>query len=83
MEERKKKLSTMVTTPYILANCTMQQSVNGNIKHKIKLVTTKRRRRRRQEAGLLGHLSGELHLHLMCGSLLHQLRFKNKNKMLK
>lgn len=54
MEE--KKLSTMVTTPYILANCTMQQSVNGNIKHKIKLVTTKRRRRRRrkrrrQEAG--------------------------------
>lgn len=29
----------MVTTPYILVNCTMQQSVNGNNKHKVKLVT--------------------------------------------
>lgn len=28
----------MVTTPYILANCTMQQSVNGNNKHKVNLV---------------------------------------------
>lgn len=27
----------MVTTLYILVNCTMQQSVNGNNKHKVKL----------------------------------------------
>lgn len=79
----------MVTTPYILVNCTMQQSVNGNNKHKVKLVTTRGGwywwwwwwgwriflLAINQRGCIHGHFSGWLRADLMRRPLLHQLSF--------
>lgn len=77
----------MVTTLYILVNCTMQQSVNGNNKHKVKLVTTRGGwywwwwgwriflLATNQRGCIHGHFSGWLRADPMRGPLLHQLSF--------